>query len=91
MYGTEVMTSYSDVIVKILHKLFHSKYDIIYTVEKEIWCYLIFNKRLGLKICRTEGMTSYSDIVIIFRKLFHLKPQFEIKFDYNDFLAKNLE
>ena len=36
MYGTEVMTSYSDVIVKVLHKLFHSKYDIIYTVEKEI-------------------------------------------------------
>ena len=48
-------------------------------------------KDLGLKICRSEGMKSYSDIIVsIFRKLSPLKHQFERKFDYNDFLAKYL-
>ena len=37
-------------------------------------------------------MASYSDIIVgIFRKLFPLKPQFERKFDYNDFLGKTAE
>ena len=48
-------------------------------------------KGLGLKIYGTEGMTSYSDIIVdIFRKLPPLKHQCERKFDYNDFLAKDL-
>ena len=48
-------------------------------------------KDLQLKIYGTEGMTSYSDnIVSIFRKLFTLKHQFDKKFDYNDFLTKDL-
>ena len=48
------------------------------------------SKNLGLKIYRTEGMASYSDIiVIIFRKLSPLKGQFEKKLVYNEFLAKD--
>ena len=43
-------------------------------------------KDLGLKIYETEGMTSYRDIIVsIFRKLFSLKHQFEMNFDYNYF------
>ena len=43
-------------------------------------------KDLGLKIYETEGMTSYRDIIVsIFRKLFPLKHQFEMNFDYNYF------
>ena len=45
-------------------------------------------KDLKLKICGTEGMTSYRDIIVsVFRKLFHLKYQFERIFDDNDFLG----
>ena len=48
-------------------------------------------KDLGLKIYRIEGMMSYSEIIVsIFRKLSPLKQQFERKFDYIDFLAKDL-
>ena len=36
MCGTEVMSSYSDVTVKVLEKLSPSKHDILYTVGKKI-------------------------------------------------------
>ena len=49
---------------------------------------LLLTKDFELKLCRTEGTTSYSDIIVsIFRKLSLLKLQFERKFDYNNFLA----
>ena len=48
-------------------------------------------KDLVLEICRTEGVTSYGDIIVsIFRKLFPLRHQSERKFDYNDFFSKRL-
>ena len=48
-------------------------------------------KDFKLKIWGTEGMTSYRDIIVsVFRKLFHLKYQFERIFDDNDFLGKYL-
>ena len=47
-------------------------------------------KDLALKVYGTEGITPYSDIIVnIFRKLFPLKHQFQRKFDYNDYLAKD--
>ena len=47
-------------------------------------------KDLGLKIYRTEGMTSYSNIIVnISRKLSPLIHRFERKFHYNNFLAKD--
>ena len=49
MCGTEVMSSYSDVTVKVLEKLSPSKHDILYTVGKKIWRWSIFNKGLGVE------------------------------------------
>ena len=49
MYGTEVMSSYSDVTVNALEKLSLSKHGILYTVGKKIWRWSIFLKGLGVE------------------------------------------
>ena len=86
------MTSNNDVIVKVLWKLFLSKHGILYSLKRKSDADQLLTKDVGLKIYGTEGMTSYSDIIVsIFRKLSPLKHQFERKFDYNDFLTKYSE
>ena len=47
-------------------------------------------KNLELEINRNEDMTSCNEIIVsIFGKLSPLRNQFERKFDYDEFLAKD--
>ena len=59
MCGAEVMSSYSDVTVKVLEKLSPSKHDILYTVGKNIWRWSIFNKGLRVENVQNRG----SDVI----------------------------
>ena len=51
----------------------------------------VLTKDLELKIYGTEGMMSYSDIIVnVFRKLSPSKHPFDRKLDSNDFFNKRL-
>ena len=53
MYGTKVMSSYSD--ISVLEKLSPLKHDILYTIGKKIWRYSIFNSGLEIENVRNQG------------------------------------
>ena len=55
MYGTEIVSSYSDVTVNVLEKFSPSKHDILYTVERKIGRWLIFNKGVAVENVRNQG------------------------------------
>ena len=91
MYRTEVMTSIVTSQLTFFKNYSFQNVTFYIPLESKLDASQFLTKDLGLEIYGTEGMTSKSGIIVsIFRKLFPLKHQFERKFNYNDFLAKDL-